>query len=368
MGCDRLTAARTALVLEQPFFGVLALSVELAISDTVPTAATDGTRILFNPAFLERLSADEVVGIMAHEVLHCANGHPWRRDQRDPLGWNVACDLAINPIITDAGLSLPDGVLLDRGLVGKSAEWIYDRLPTVKVAAKAIQGDSGKAGAGGCDVQDGDPGDAEMAQAEWAERVKQAATSAQAYGKLPTGCERFVDRATAPKIDWRATMRRFVQQHAREDYTWTSPNRNYLSRGLYLPSLKSERVPPVAVAIDTSRSIDGVTLRQFAAELSAIVEDVKPARTHVIYCDAAVHGVDTYEPDDPIQLKPKGGGGTAFGPAIDAAERLDEPPCCLVYLTDLCGEHRPQAPEMPLLWVSTEPTMTAPYGEVVSLE
>lgn len=362
---ERMRAARTELVLGQPFFGVLALSVELVASEAIPTLATGGTRILYNPAFVESLSHDEVVGVMAHEVLHCANGHPWRRDTREPLRWNIACDLAINPLVLSAGLRLPKGVLRGTSeMAGKSAEWIYDRLP------QGLGGDAATAipGAGGCDVQDGALNGSEVAQAEWAQRVRQAAASAQAYGRLPAGCERFIDQVTRPKIDWRAALRRFVQVSTCEDYTWSRPNRRYLARGVFLPALHSERIGPVAVVIDTSGSIDRVTLNQFNAELTAIVEDVRPIRTHVIYCDAAVHGIDTYESDDPIQLKLQGGGGTAFGPALDAAEALEDPPCCVVYLTDLCGEHRAQAPVMPLLWVSTEPNATAPYGEVVALE
>jgi predicted metal-dependent peptidase len=360
---ERLRKARMELVLSQPFFGVLALSVGLEVSTAHQTAATNGTRTVFNPAFVETLTQDEVIGVMAHEVLHCANGHPWRRDARDPHGWNIACDLAINPIILDAGLRLPAGHLRDRAMDGKSAEWIYGQLLTLKV--KVLQG---RPGAGGTDVEDGEPGEAATAIAEWAEKVKQAANSAQAYGKLPLGCERFVDQATRPRVDWRAALRRFVQTSAREDYSWSQPNRRYLSQGLYLPALISERVGPVAVVVDTSGSIDSVVLNQFAAELRAIVEDVRPVRTHVFYADCEVHRMDTYDPDEPIVMQPVGGGGTAFGPALDAAEALEEPPCCLVYLTDLDGAHRATAPSMPLLWVTTNPAMTAPYGEIVGAE
>ena len=362
-----MRSARTELVLGQPFFGVLALSVDLVASEAIPTMATDGTKILYNPAFVDAISQDEVVGVVAHEVLHCANGHPWRRDAREPRKWNIACDFAINPIVVSAGLTLPTGALHDRKMSGKSAEWIYDRLPAQKVGGAGAWS-SEMPGAGGCDVQDGDAGESEMAQAEWAQRVKQAAASAQAYGKLPAGCERFIDQATRPRVDWRSVMRQFVQASTREDYSWTRPNRRFLSQGYYLPSLHSERVGPVAVAIDTSGSIDSVTLNQFAAELRAIVEDVRPIRTHVLYADAAVHHIDTFEADDAITMTPKGGGGTAFGPALDAAEAFEELPCCVVYLTDLDGSHRTRPPVMPVLWVSTDPRGTAPYGDVVALE
>ena len=45
---------------------------------------------------------------------------------RDPKRWNMACDYAINPLLIDAGLNLPEGVLLDNRFRGMSAERIYN--------------------------------------------------------------------------------------------------------------------------------------------------------------------------------------------------------------------------------------------------
>ncbi|MGE0444497.1 MAG: VWA-like domain-containing protein [Vicinamibacterales bacterium] len=365
---ERVTAARLALVLDQPFFGTLALSVPMEPSDDVPTMATNGRRIRYNTAFVDRLTEPELIGVLCHEILHCANGHSWRRDERDPLAWNVACDYAINPIIAGAGLALPRGCLLDGRYSGKSAEWIYDRLP--KDGAKESQKMAAQmSAAGGQDVEDGDgtPADAKAAIAEWADKLTQAANVAKAYGKLPQSCERFADQAVRPRVDWRALLRRFVQSAAREDYTWRRPSPRYQAMGHYLPSLRSEQMGPIAVVVDTSGSIDGVTLSQFSSEIRAIVEDARPVRTTVLYADAAVQRTDTYEQGEPVELRPMGGGGTDFRPALDAVDAMDEPPVCAVYLTDLDGLHRAHAPMMPLLWVTTNTGMTAPYGDVVPM-
>lgn len=126
-------------------------------------------------------------------------------------------------------------------------------------------------------------------------------------------------------------------------------------------------MPPIAVAIDTSGSIDRVTLTAFATELSAIRDEVHPASTVLIYADCAVQRVEVVRDDDPIALTPIGGGGTAFGPAITTAEQHDEGPCCLVYLTDLDGKHRPDTSAIPLLWVVPPGSPMAPYGERLEL-
>jgi predicted metal-dependent peptidase len=65
--------------------------------------------LFFNPDLVETLNSATVAGTLAHEVMHPAIHHQVRRSGRDPKRWNVACDFAINPLLLDAGLSLPDG-------------------------------------------------------------------------------------------------------------------------------------------------------------------------------------------------------------------------------------------------------------------
>lgn len=365
----RVQQARTALLLNHPFFGVLALRLQVVEDATCKTAYTDGVRIGYNPKFVDGLTQSELVGLIAHEVMHAANGHIWRRDGREPKNWNVACDLAINPIIKDAGLALPEGGLLDPQYAGKSAEWIFGRLPQQPPDGGGGQGDEGKPGAGGQDVRDAPADAAEQGstEADWQQAVQQSANAAKAVGKLPASLERFAKAAAKSKVDWRSVLHRFVQQVAADDYSWTRPNRRYLPQGLYLPALHSEKLGPIVIVVDTSGSIDQVTIDAFAAEVNGVIGEARPARTHVIYADAKVHRIDTFEGGEAIDLKPVGGGGTAFGPALDAAEELDEPPVALIYLTDLYGSHRAQAPDFPVLWASIG-SQDAPYGEVVSLE
>jgi hypothetical protein len=68
------------------------------------------------------------MGTLEHEVMHPALQHHTRRNGRDPSRWNMACDYAINPILVDAGLTLPEGVLLEDRFRGMSAERIYNQL------------------------------------------------------------------------------------------------------------------------------------------------------------------------------------------------------------------------------------------------
>ena len=107
----RIQKARTSLILDHPFFGSLLFRLKGRECRSIQTMATDGVSLFYNPDFVETLNAATLAGTLAHEVMHPALHHHVRRSGRDPKRWNVACDFAINPLLVDAGLSLPEGVL-----------------------------------------------------------------------------------------------------------------------------------------------------------------------------------------------------------------------------------------------------------------
>jgi predicted metal-dependent peptidase len=123
----KLTRARVQLLLQQPFFAALCLRLKL-VSASVPTMATNGKIICYNPAFVDSLTSEELQGVLAHEVMHCALAHHCRRGKRDQGLWNQAADYAINPIVLKNGLTLPADALVKPEYEGLSAEDIYARL------------------------------------------------------------------------------------------------------------------------------------------------------------------------------------------------------------------------------------------------
>ena len=46
---EKIIFARTRLVLDQPFFGTLALKLELIKSKAIETAMTNGKKLIYNP-------------------------------------------------------------------------------------------------------------------------------------------------------------------------------------------------------------------------------------------------------------------------------------------------------------------------------
>lgn len=378
---SRITEARNNLILGAPFFGVLSLRLDVKADPGIETMAVDGKTLRYNPEWADALPFDELVGVTAHEVMHCAAGHHARRGARDLERWNTACDYAINPLLIEAGFKLPAEAYVNDAFKGMSAEEIYTRLPADGGGGGAGAGGSGSGGQdapgdiGGCGSFSDGPGDgvpateAELsAQArEWEIATVQAAAAAKGAGQMPGAGVWLVEQITAPKVSWRDILREFITERTRTEYSWLPPNRRYVHQGLYLPSRDSRKLGEIVVAVDTSGSVSDEVLKAFAAEVNGIVEDAQPSRIHVVYCDTKVHRAESYEPDDtPIRMEVEGRGGTAFAPVWDWIEENGVEPACAVYLTDLDSPRFGSEPPYPVLWLSTWKT-AAPFGEVIKL-
>lgn len=93
----RLQSARLSLLSKQPFYALLLMNMKFALDITCQTAYTDGTRIAFNPDFINSLSDSELEFVLMHEVLHVALGHTFRvQADYDLEAYDLACDIVVN--------------------------------------------------------------------------------------------------------------------------------------------------------------------------------------------------------------------------------------------------------------------------------
>lgn len=382
-----LASARARLILgrdaRSAFFATLALRLACAPDWGVETMATDGRVLAYRPPFVTGLGPDELVGVLAHEVLHNALGHPSRQGGREPGRWNVACDLAVNPLLVEAGFALPAGRLMPgEGAYhhlppGKSAEEYYAALGPGRPDPDHPPDEDGDCNGahtldpGGCGTvvpPRGGPADARQVGAQWQVAVAQAHQAAAGRGPLPGGLGRAVHATLHPPADWRRVLREFVSSHARNDYSWARPNRRFVGQGLYLPGLHSEELGDVVLAVDTSGSIGGELLGAFAAEANAVLASFDCSVT-VLYHDSDVQRVQAWRSaDGPLVLDPVGGGGTSHAGVFDWIDRAGRPPACVVCLTDLETDFPEKTPDVPVLWAVPGPAPgDPPFGRVVRL-
>ncbi len=368
---------RASLLIEQPFLALLTMNLDIvpAVDCRLPTASTDGSRIYVNPYFLQTLTPDERVFVLAHEVWHCALQHFPRRGPREPRAWNVAIDHEVNAMLQSQGLKMPRDCIYFEPWHGKNAEWVYAKLE------RGYPPDRGRL----ADVHPEDPdtsypNDGKLdpdygplvlgdVMRRWPARVVAVAQQiARQRGQLPGALQQLVDGIVRPVVPWQEVLRQFVTRTFGGERQWLPPNRRYVHQGVYLPSRRDVAIH-LALAIDSSGST-GPYLAQFASELCALLGSFGRCQLDVIVCDAAIQAV--YQWDE--QALPRlatldlpGGGGTDFMPVFEHLEKR-EPPRALLFLTDGVGPAPSQPPPYPVLWVLTaDGEVPVPWGEVVRL-
>jgi predicted metal-dependent peptidase len=356
----KLAKAKTALILEHPFVGSIALGMPFEFDDSIPTAATNGKRVAFNPKFVDGLTDAELKFLVAHECMHPMMEHNYRRGGRQHKRWNIAADHVINKLLIDERIGKMPSMGVHNPSVyaagGGTSEGIYNVLPEMDDDMDGMLDN--------CEDGEGDSAEQAQQAAEWKVKVAQAAQAAKMMGKMSANLQRIVDEVLAPKVDWREVMQRFLVKSRTDQRSFARFNRRFLPQGLYLPSVSGEAMGEVVFAVDCSGSIDQHTVNQFAAEIGKVKDDLCPERIHVIYFDSVVSHVESYTQQDELNIMPHGGGGTDFAPVFDKIVELNIEPVAIVFLTDLCCSSFGTQPDAPVLWVSTD-AGTAPFGEIV---
>ena len=223
------------------------------------------------------------------------------------------------------------------------------------------------------------PHDAEAlakAAADWQTKTRTAAAVAKSRnaGELPGDLERTIEGLNEAAVSWRDVLRRFIDDSARKDYSFSRPNRRHIGRGIILPGLVPDGLNRLVVAVDTSGSFDAECLEQAGAELQAAFDEGGADRITVIYCDKTVQRVDDFEAGELLEFHPKGGGGTSFAPVMDWIEENAADASAVIYITDLHCNDFGEEPAAPVIWAHVgNPrdfsglAARAPFGEAIQV-
>lgn len=377
---SRIDLAYSKLGLREAFIAAVMTRVKREVSDKVSTAGTNGTWVRFNPTWCEPLTDEELFGLVLHEACHVVLMHMWRRESRDPRLWNYANDAIINSYIKSRGWQLPKGgVHLAWVKEEHSSEYVYNKLKEQQQQQQQ-SGGKGSSDGDGDEEQDGmgggfdGQGDLEDAQDE-ATRVDMEATIVAA-AKMAKECgqgssliDRVLEHVGESKVRWQDVTRSMLTESAAADYSYLRPSRRFIGSGLYLPSLRTDALGGLAIGFDTSGSMGPRECNQIASELQAIVDDLNPAFVEVVYCDYHVTHSERFERDEPLQLHPKGGGGTRFQPVFEHFAETGEHYCGMIFFTDMEGDLRECVePSHPVIWADigySHPD--APFGTRVEV-
>jgi predicted metal-dependent peptidase len=390
---ERMTKTRVKLLKRSPFFGTLLLNAPWREDESIPTAATDGKGLMFNPKFMETLNEKQMTGVVLHELGHVFLQHvPRMRDifRHDPFLANIAADIVVNGIIDDNSLELPDGAVRDDSLKHLSVREVYSVLKQKQsedpnylknkfgvnpVNVCLVEGDGdGKDGQddGKFVDQDGNEVDAP----DWKDVVNKAATIARMKKAGPVGAamDRMFKELLEPSIDWRTLLYKYVTE-CRNDFE--GYDRRFAYRNLYLDDFSGTTVH-VLVYIDVSGSINEKILTEFMSELHGAVSAVSSIAGSVYCFDTRLHPVCDIA-DIATSFKLVGGGGTAFEPIIshiaeyrETHQETSASSILPIVLTDGYADlSLDYDTSSPLLWIISPggiPSSDFPYGDVARIE
>ena len=365
------------------YSGVMLMGTS-AVEEGVPTAYTDGVNKKYGRKFLESiLSESKVRGLILHENLHVALkqvvfGRAMFLENRKMA--NLAADFVVNDIIvnidgTIAGTSerlveLPDGAIYDPMFHDWSMREVYNYLK--KHAKKGGGGGQGGKGqgnpppSGGTQSNDDDDMDGDtvtvngktydISQADEHDFIGREVSAEEAKeilddidkalreggmlaGRMGAKIPRVISDLLEPKVDWRDALREFVSSSTKgnDEFTWRRMNKRQMANDIYLPSVMNESIGEIIVAIDTSGSIGGAEITEFATELVSICEVCQPEVVRVLWWDTEVHGEQVFKDnysDIAKMLKPLGGGGTKVSCVSEYVNKHKLNAECVLVFTD----------------------------------
>ena len=355
---DRIIVARVGLLLRHPFFGNMATRLRIQAADEwLPTAAVDGRNLYFNTQFFNAMNNKEIEFVIAHEILHCVFDHLGRREDRNPMLYNIAADYKVNNLLVRDRIGTKPSIVdcfQDFKYDADTSEEIYDKLfEEAEKNGKEFLDQLGEMLDEHLDMEgdgDGDDNDNEgkngrpkyskeemkKIRDEIKESMMQAAQAAGA-GNVPGEIQRMIKELTEPKMNWREILRQQIQSTIKNDYTFARPSRKAWHTGAVLPGMNNDETIDVAVALDMSGSIGDDMAKDFLSEIKGIMDEYEGYNIKLWCFDTAVYNDQDFSADggeDLLDYEIFGGGGTDFDANWNWMKENDYVPKKFIMFTD----------------------------------
>ena len=371
-----LIRSKSQLTLKHPYFGMLASRLKHEPSESVRAYASNGVRFLYNPAFMERRSVEEIMFILTNCVMHHVLSHQQRRLNRHGSLWQLATDFAINNLLHKNGVIIPQGANYNEEFKDMYAEEIYevlkeehyngiddaydDQNETNSDNPPQTGENQSEESAAFSNIENIDDELDPQTESQWQYASSVAQEVANKKSAMPSGMERLAKKVKANDVDWRFELYNAVNRHMRNNYAFMPPNKKHIYRGFALPSLASDTLS-LCVAIDTSGSINDELLGAFMEEFKSIMQNFPSVKIELIIADAKVHAHYTFQGGEKLDFALKGGGGTDYRPVFDYIEANLPMNTMLLYFTDGDGWFPKYPPNYEVLWALSRKAKV-PFG------
>ncbi len=376
----KLSKAKAKLLVEYPAFGHTISKMEFSPNDDIPHFLSDGKRFEYNDEFIEKANEEELTFALSHAALRSILNHQERKNKRAGYLWQLACDYTVSAMLKSSGFALPDFAPYQSRFEGLYAEEVYAILKEEIKNEEFSDDEELESGYNETNKQqqrrhhspppknDKKQNERTRMEVELEERLAQKFIDdllEKYYDEFPEPVKRHIAPRPASKIDWRHALRRAIERYAKTDYTLFPPSKKLLYEGVYLPSFGGEELR-LAIAVDTSGSIDATLLERFLNEVATILLSFDSYTIEFFAADDAIRLHQTLYKGERFPPFLLGGCGTDFKVVFEAIEKKRLQPNLLVYFTDLEGFFPHKAPSYEVVWVS-ESEKAIPFGRKIKL-
>jgi predicted metal-dependent peptidase len=358
----RLQEAKLRFFFQEIWFGPLLNQIDYKVttSPLVKTACTDGKVAYFSLQFMQTLTLDELVFVLAHELLHCLLDHLARKGvSRRKSVWNYACDYAINAMLIKYKIGTPiKGILHNPDYAGLTADEIYEFLGEINRNKSANTAFEQEQKATSIDehmepdefavIEETSIKDSTFSESkeetqqtgdiDWRQVIQEALDKKDTSDpSLLDECANLYRDYYKSSTDWRGELREFLRTKLEYDMSYNRPHRKTQGSGMILPTQRREDTLHLAIALDTSGSMQDRWISQFLAEVVNILDSYINVKIDLWSFNEQVKNaisIDASELESIVNYKARCTGGTSYGANWQFLEEQDLDPDVFIILTD----------------------------------
>ena len=389
LGKEILRTARNELYLKMRYLDVALSSLRFQMDGEIGSIGTDGQGLYFHPGWLGgayREDRKNVNRAYLHIVLHCLFGHLYLRGKRDPLFWDLACNIAVESIIDSLSYPCvrraPSWLRKDvyRRLKSSTkvltAQKIYKSLTAWGMSEKKRMELDAEFGADSHlywpDPEENKKRPPNETENNWKQISEQMElnldTFAQEEASASGDLLEELRVANKKRYDYREFLRKFSvwrEEIGVDDDSFDYAFYHYgLSMYGNMPLIEPQETKEVkkieefVIVVDTSMSCSGDLVRKFLEETYDVLSEnesfFRKVHIRILQCDEQVQEDVRIERQEDWErymqeLKLYGGGGTDFRPAFAYIDSLIEQGAFqnlrgVIYFTDGYGTYPSRMP------------------------
>ena len=386
-----LELARDEILMSFRFLDRSLLELKTEMRPGIEGVSSSDSVMYYDPVYILKASQRDFrypARILFHVLLHHIFAHPFTGERTDAVLWDLACDIAVESVIADlhepcitldADLGTAGMLRVLREDIGPlSAEKVYkyfrknpltpSRVLEYERAFKKDEHDLWHSSF---------EGEIVISEEEWKKIARQVLAEIRNFSEKGTAAEsleRNLSEGAAVKYDYTRLLEHFVVMgenlHLSDDefdyiyYTYGLEKYNGMPFIEPLEYRDEKRIRDFVIAIDTSASCSGETVRKFIRHTFDLLKKsesfFRKINVHIVQCDSEVKSddriTDIGELDRFLEgMKLFGGGATDFRPVFSYVNELRENREFddlrgMIYFTDGYGIYPEKKPDFDVIF------------------